>query len=124
MDEEKIEYSGYNSMAREPLMCGIPIIPLVLLLCLILITFALGIILFGFLKSFIMPVILLFVLFYIRFKCEDDSRAMGLFLWDIKGLFLRLSSGSFIISFTSTFDSNKRREKNVNEWFKNIRNTK
>jgi type IV secretory pathway VirB3-like protein len=122
--EEKDEYASYNSMSREPLIAGIPIIPLISLLGLAAVTAALGFIFLGVLKGLIVPTIILAGLFVIRVKCMDDSRAMKSIFWDLKGIFYRLSSGSLIVSFTSISNSDQRRKENVIEWFKNNPDTR
>lgn len=124
MDEEKDEYASYNAMRREPLIFGIPIIPLIMLLCLALMSAAFGFIFLGVLKGMIVPSIILLILFITRIKCMDDSRAMRSFYWDLKGALYRLASRSVIISFTSISNSEKRRKENVLDWFKHNPDTK
>lgn len=119
MKKEIQEYASYNVLARKPLIAGVPIITLLIFLCLILITGFGGILLFGIGKGLIIPIILGILLFCVRIKCMDDSRAMEGVWWDIKGAISRLICQSSITSFTSTNDSLKRRKENVREWIKN-----
>ncbi|MBS0044845.1 hypothetical protein KFE26_21495 [Shewanella sp. M16] len=119
---EKQKYASYNVMARKGLMFGIPIITLVIFVCLIMITGFGGIVLFD-LKGLIMPLILIVILFGIRFQCESDSRAMEAVWWDLKGVFYRVRCKSNVTSFTSSpVDSPSRRKENVREWLKNNTN--
>ena len=119
MQKEIQEYASYNVLARKPLIAGVPIITLLTFLCLILITGFGGILLFGMGKGLITPIILGFILFFIRIKCMDDSRAMEGVWWDIKGSINCLICQSTVTSFTSIDDSAKRRRGNVREWIKN-----
>nr|WP_017111676.1 VirB3 family type IV secretion system protein [Vibrio tasmaniensis] len=121
MREEIQEYASYNVLARKPLIAGVPIITLLIFLCLILITGFGGILLLGIGKGLIVPIILALLLFCIRIKCMDDSRAMEGVWWDVKGAMTRLTCQSSVTSFTSTNDSPKRRKEHVREWIKNNR---
>lgn len=116
---EKQKYASYNVMARKGLIFGIPIITLVIFACLIMLTGFGGMLTFG-VKALVIPLILVFILFGIKIKCESDSRAMEAVWWDIKGGFYRLRCRSSVISFTSSpVHSISRRHKNVIEWVKN-----
>lgn len=119
MRKEIQEYASYNVLARKPLIAGVPIITLLIFLCLILITGFGGILLFGIGKGLIIPIILGVLLFSVRIKCMDDSRAMEGVWWDVKGAISRLICQSSVTSFTSTNDSLKRRKEYVREWIKN-----
>ncbi len=121
MRKEIQEYASYNVLARKPLIAGVPIITLLIFLCLILITGFGGILLFGLVRGLIIPIILGIVLFSIRIKCIDDSRAMDGLLWDVKGAISRFSCQNSVTSFTSTKDSLKSRREIVSDWFKNNR---
>ena len=122
MQKEIQEYASYNVLARKPLIAGVPIITLLTFLCLILITGFGGILLLGIGKGLIIPIILGFILFCIRIKCMDDSRAMEGVWWDVKGAMSRLICQSTVTSFTSIDNSPKRRKENVREWIKNNTN--
>jgi low affinity Fe/Cu permease len=113
------KYAGYNVLARKALMAGIPILTLIIFLCLITVTAIGGLLIFGDERTLIIPTILSFMLFAVKVACTDDSRAMDKLAWDIRGMFYRLRCQSKIVSFTSTDTSEKRRKKNVHEWFKN-----
>ncbi len=119
MRKEIQEYASYNVLARKPLIAGVPIITLLIFLCLILTTGFGGILLFGIGKGLIIPIILGVLLFSVRIKCMDDSRAMEGVWWDVKGAISRLICQSSVTSFTSTNDSLKRRKEYVREWIKN-----
>jgi hypothetical protein len=113
------KYAGYNVLARKALMAGIPILTLILFLCLITVSVVVGLLVFGDVRTLIIPTILIFMLFAVKVACTDDSRAMDKLGWDIKGMFYRIRCQSKIVSFTSTDASESRRKNNVREWFKN-----
>jgi len=98
-------------------MLGLPIIPLLIMSSLILLTVFFGLKFYG-LYSLIVPLILILILFILRIKCMDDSRALSFLVWDFKGLLYRLRSGSSVVSFTSTVSNEKRRKEHVCDWFK------
>lgn len=116
---EKQQYAGYNVLARKPLIGGVPIITLLILLSLMLVTGIVGIVLMGLGKGLILPALLGFLLFLIRLKCMDDSRAMESVWWESKGALSRVLCQSSVASFTSTTDSEKKRKDSVIDWFKN-----
>ena len=118
---ERQKYASYNALARKPLIFGIPIQTLVIFMCLIMVTGFGGVMMFGAAKGLVAPLVLCFVLFAIKIKCENDSRAMEALWFDIKGALYRLRCGSKILSLTSTDNSPTRRKHNVREWFKNNR---
>ena len=119
MSNKGQEYASYNVLARKPLIAGVPIIMLLVFLCLILITGGAGILMFGPRVGLIIPTILSVLLFFIRIRCMDNSRAMDEIWWDIRGGLTRLICQSSVASFTSTNDSQKRRRENVRDWLKN-----
>ena len=115
------QYASYNVLARKPLLGGVPIITLVIFLCLILVSAFGGVLLFGFAKGLIVPIILCTILFTIRIKCMDDSRAVDAFAWDMKGVITRIICRSSVTSYTSTDDSPKRRKEKISDWYKHYR---
>lgn len=112
------KYQSFNSLAREPLMLGVPVIVLLLCGSGILITGFVGLMALG-VKGLIFPLIIVAFLIYLRIKTEEDSRAIEDIKWDIKGLFYRIKSRSRIVSFSSLDETPIRRKKDVAEWFKN-----
>lgn len=116
MDNETQNYASYNALSRKALIWGIPIIPLVLFLCLILTTAFVGGFLFG-IYGLIIPLFLICVLFWIRIQCLEDSRAMESVWWDFKGWITRVQCRSTITSLTSTDASIKKQREVIREWF-------
>ncbi|MBT0181948.1 conjugal transfer protein TraD, partial [Vibrio campbellii] len=53
-DEERDHYASYNSLARKPLMFGMPIIPLIIGMLMMLLTGWLGLSFFG-VKGLVFP---------------------------------------------------------------------
>lgn len=116
--EEKSKYNSFNVLARKALIAGIPIYTLLIGISLAFVTGFGGVYFFG-LNGLVFPSIIALILLGIRLKCENDSRAMESFWWDIKGAFYRLRCQSSVLSFTSIDSSPSRRNSNVREWFKN-----
>ncbi|UJF17257.1 conjugal transfer protein traD [Vibrio sp. SS-MA-C1-2] len=106
---ENTQYASYNVLARKALIAGVPILTLLTFLCFMLITGFGGMMLFGFAKGLIIPSLLAMLLFFIRIKCIDDSRAMEGLKWDINSLFYRMLCRSSVISFSATDETNKQR---------------
>ncbi|EOW9469051.1 VirB3 family type IV secretion system protein [Vibrio cholerae] len=123
-EPETQEYASYNVLARKPLIMGVPIITLVVFLLLMLLTGLGGMLMFGFAKALIMPILLFVTLLFIRLRCMTDSRAMESMWWDTKAAISRLICQSEVTSFTSTDDSHTRRRARINEWYKNYSNIK
>lgn len=123
MPKETQEYASYNVLARKPLIAGVPIITLLVFLCLMLVTGAGGIFLLGVGGGLIAPTLLAVMLFFIRIKCMDNSRAMSGVWWDVKGALSRIICHSIVTSFTSANDSATRRKQNVRDWIKNNTNS-
>ena len=117
-DEEKEKYLSYNSLSRNPLMFGVPLLVLISMLLLILITGILGALLLGVYGLFA-PIILVCVLFYIRMECKEDSRAIDWMIWDIKGWLDKKKCGSEVISITSNINHLDSQETVLREWIKN-----
>jgi len=123
MSESELEYedkySSYNSLNRNPLMFGIPILPFILIMVSMVITGFGGYAYFESPKAFIIPLILLMVLFVIRLYCMDNSRAMESMWWDLKGGIAKLRCKSSITSYSSNIENQKTKEAVINAWFKN-----
>nr|WP_319552176.1 conjugal transfer protein TraD [uncultured Vibrio sp.] len=117
-NEEQEQYAGYNSLARKPLMLGIPIIPLIMGALLMLITGWIGLSFFG-VKGLVFPAFIALGLLYIRIRSMEDSRAIDDMKWEAKGFLTRLRCQSNTISFTSIDNHPFRRKQHVSEWFKN-----
>lgn len=116
--EAQDKYASYNSLARKPLVMGIPIIVLVLGCALMLITAVLGGLVFG-IKGLVIPSLILLGLIYVRIRCEKDSRAAEDIKWELKAFLTRIQCQSNTISYTSIDNNPIRRKKHVSEWFKN-----
>lgn len=117
-DEERDQYASYNSLARKPLMFGMPIIPLIIGMLTMLPTGWLGLSFFG-VKGLVFPAFIALGLLYIRVRSEEDSRAIDEMKWEAKGFLTRLRCQSNTISFTSIDNHPFRRKQHVSEWFKN-----
>jgi len=111
------QYASYNVLARKALIAGVPIISLLIMLMLILVTSVLGVMWFGLAKAFIIPILLGLLLFGIRIKCMEDSRAMEDVLWDAKGAMSRVVCRSNVTSFTSYHTCPKARRAQINDFF-------
>jgi type IV secretion system protein VirB3 len=118
MSSELQKYASYNVLARKALIVGVPIITLISFLVAMLFTFVLGMLFMGLLQGLIIPIILACILFMIRVKCMDDSRAMEGVMWDLKGALTRLQCRSTITSFTSNDTSISKRREQINEFYK------
>lgn len=116
--EEREQYASYNSLARKPLMLGIPIIPLIMGALLMLITGWIGLSFFG-VKGLVFPAFIALGLLYIRIRSMEDSRAIDDMKWEAKGFLTRLRCQSNTISFSSIDNHPFRRKQHVSEWFKN-----
>ncbi|WP_372378896.1 conjugal transfer protein TraD [Vibrio natriegens] len=116
--EEREQYASYNSLARKPLMLGIPIIPLIMGALLMLIIGWVGLSFFG-VKGLVFPAFIVSGLLYIRIRSMEDSRAIDDMKWEAKGFLTRLRCQSNTISFTSIDNHPFRRKQHVSEWFKN-----
>ena len=116
--EEREQYASYNSLARKPLMLGIPIIPLIMGALLMLITGWIGLSFFG-VKGLVFPAFIALGLLYIRIRSMEDSRAIDDMKWEAKGFLTRLRCQSNTISLTSIDNHPFRRKQHVSEWFKN-----
>ncbi|WP_321273661.1 conjugal transfer protein TraD [uncultured Vibrio sp.] len=116
--EEREQYASYNSLARKPLMLGIPIIPLIMGALLMLITGWIGLSFFG-VKGLVFPAFIALGLLYIRIRSMEDSRAIDDMKWEAKGFLTRLRCQSNTISFTSIDNHPFRRKQHVSEWLKN-----
>ena len=117
MREPLQKYASYNVLARKALMAGVPVITLIIIITLILFTGVIGILTMGLIKGVITPLLLCALLFYIRVKCIDDSRAMEGVMWDLKGALSRLKCRSNVTSFTSIDESDKKRRSQINEFY-------
>ncbi|WP_199481226.1 conjugal transfer protein TraD [Vibrio owensii] len=117
-DEERDQYASYNSLARKPLMLGIPIFPLVMGGIAMLFVGWIGVFFFG-TKGLVFPAFIALGLLYIRVRSEEDSRAIDDMKWEAKGFLTRLRCQSNTISFTSIDNHPFRRKQHVSEWFKN-----
>lgn len=117
--EKKIqEFASYNVLARKALIFGVPVITLFLCIVAMLITGVIGVALGGLIKGMVVPLLLGVVVFVIRVKCMDDSRAMEDVMWDLKGALTRLICRSNVTSFTSTNDSLAKRKEDIREFYK------
>lgn len=112
------KYASYNVLSRKALIWGIPTITLIVFLILMLITATLGIILYGIYNGIIIPFLLSILLFMIRIKCMDDSRAIDGIMWDIKGIFIRIACHSNVISLTSFDIRDKKRKELIYDFYK------
>ncbi|MGR5514049.1 conjugal transfer protein TraD [Vibrio harveyi] len=117
-EEERDQYASYNSLARKPLMLGIPIFPLVMGGIAMLLLGWIGLFFFG-AKGLFFPAFIALGLLYIRIRSEEDSRAIDEMKWEAKGFLTRLRCQSNTISFTSIDNHPFRRKQHVSEWFKN-----
>ncbi len=117
-DEERAQYASYNSLARKPLMLGIPVIPLVLGTLGMLFSGWGGLIIFG-IEGLLFPAFIALGLLYIRIRSMGDSRAIDDMKWQAKGFLTRLRCQSNTSSFTSFDNHPARRKQYVSEWFKN-----
>lgn len=117
-DQEREQFASYHSLARKPLIGGIPVIVLVTGCGAMLLTGFLGCLFFG-VEGLVLPALIAATLLYIRIRCMDDSRATEDMKWELKGFFTRLRCQSTTISFTSIDDNPLRRKQHVSEWFKN-----
>ncbi|WP_434529571.1 conjugal transfer protein TraD [Vibrio sp. K4] len=117
-DQEREQFASYHSLARKPLIGGIPVIALVTGCGAMLLTGFLGCLFFG-AKGLVLPALIAATLLYIRIRCMDDSRATEDMKWELKGFLTRLRCQSTTISFTSIDDNPLRRKQHVSEWFKN-----
>ncbi|EOV0110336.1 conjugal transfer protein TraD [Vibrio parahaemolyticus] len=117
-DQKREQFASYHSLARKPLIGGIPVIVLVTGCGAMLLTGFFGCLLFG-AKGLVLPALIAGVLFYVRIRCMDDSRATEDMKWELKGFLTRLRCQSNTISFTSIDDNPLRRKQHVSEWFKN-----
>ncbi|HHY0508169.1 TPA: conjugal transfer protein TraD [Vibrio parahaemolyticus] len=116
--ETRDQYASYQSLARKPLVAGIPVIALVIGCGLMLLTGFLGLAFFG-AKGLVLPALIALVLLYIRIRSMEDSRAIEEMKWEAKGFLTRLRCQSSMISFTSIDDHPIRRKQHVSEWLKN-----
>ncbi|EDX0932708.1 VirB3 family type IV secretion system protein [Enterobacter asburiae] len=83
--ELKTEYLTYNGFNRPALFVGIPLIPFIIGLTLLLVTFFIGVLVFGF-YGLILPSLIIAALFSIKQMCADDPNAMELKSIQFKGL--------------------------------------
>lgn len=116
--QERTKFASYNSLARKPLLMGVPVIMLVLGSALMLLTGVLGWLLIG-AKGLVFPALILLFLFYLRIRSFSDSRASEEIIWEIRGLISRLRCRSSIVSYSSIDGSTIRSKKDVSEWIKN-----
>ena len=117
-NQEREQFASYHSLARKPLIGGIPVIVLVSGCGAMLLTGFFGCLLFG-AMGLVLPALIALGLLYIRIRCMDDSRATVDMKWELKGFLTRLRCQSTTISFTSIDDNPLRRKQHVSEWFKN-----
>ncbi len=117
-EQEQDVYASYNSLGRKPLILGIPIIVLVFGLLAILLSAILSIVTVG-IKGLVIPALFVFLLIYVRIRCEHDSRAIEDIYWDIRGGLVRIVSQSRIVSFSYIDDTERKRKQHVSEWLKN-----
>lgn len=117
-DEARDQYASYHSLARKPLIGGIPIIPLVIGCGGMLLTGFLGFAFFGAI-GLVFPALIATALFFLRLRCTEDSRATEEMKWEAKGFLARVRCQSNTISYTSIDTNPQRRKHHVSEWFKN-----
>ncbi|WP_394213464.1 conjugal transfer protein traD [Enterovibrio calviensis] len=117
-ETDKTEYASYNGLARNALTFGVPTITLISLMCFTLFSLILGVWLVGAIAGLVLPALSLALIFVIKFKCEEDSRAVDEWMWELKGAYLRALCQSSIASFSSYEESARKRRKHVQQFFK------
>lgn len=119
MDDEKTnKYTTFNGLGRPALAWGVPVMVLISFIFAVIFTLFLGFIIGWGVFSFIIPFILLSILFFLKIKCETNDKAIDIMKLDLMGLFLMIKSGGGIISLTANQYSKKEKEKNVKEFIK------
>ncbi|EBI4219258.1 TPA: VirB3 family type IV secretion system protein [Salmonella enterica subsp. enterica serovar Paratyphi B] len=92
----KTLYLSYNGFNRPAMFRGIPLIPFVLCLIALLLSFFIGVLTIGF-YGLILPAIIIGVMMAIKQMCADDPNAMTLKFLQFKGLALKgFKSGNIL----------------------------
>ncbi|CNK25799.1 Type IV secretory pathway%2C VirB3-like protein [Yersinia aldovae] len=108
-DEDPVdEFATYNGLNRPALLWGIPLIPLVIGLFLIIIGGVLFFFLFG-LYGLILPLSVAVVLLFLKAICELDPNALESYLWRFKGWLLRFKQKGDVFIFTSGNEGFKKK---------------
>jgi len=115
---EPVTYPSFNSLRRQPLIFGVPVILLVFSLCAMLLTGFAGVALFG-VAGLMLPLLIAASLVAVRFMCQQDPLAAHKWLWDMKGLLIRLRCKRGITSLTPATYTLKRRKSDARQWLKN-----
>ena len=115
------EFASYNVLARRPLMLGVPIIPLLVLLIAIVVSFFGGVFFLG-LIGLIFPLFFSGVLLALRVASMEDSRVIESIKWDCRGALSRLRCQSSVVSLSSSDDSQERRRTYVRRFLKDHSN--
>lgn len=116
-EPEPIEYASYNAFGRVALLFGVPIIPLIMMVILILGSGFYGVVNYG-AVGLTPALLLIIVLIALRLKCTDNPRALGALWWQFRGILLLLQCRGSIVSLTSMPDPKQRRLNRVREWIK------
>jgi type IV secretion system protein VirB3 len=111
-------YATYNSLNRNPLVWGVPILILISLGFLIVLSAFIGAILLGDWRALIVPVLLALIVLFIKVACMDDSKAVESLKWNFKGVWTRILCKSRVASYSSIDSDQIKRKEIVYEWFK------
>ncbi|HCP8030924.1 TPA: VirB3 family type IV secretion system protein [Escherichia coli] len=87
-EELKTVYLTYNGLNRPAMIKGMPIIPFILCLLALMVSFFIGILTIGF-YGLIIPSVIIGVMIAIKQMCADDPNAMSARALKFKGLCLK-----------------------------------
>ncbi|HGJ5856013.1 VirB3 family type IV secretion system protein [Arsenophonus nasoniae] len=93
LDDEYLTYNGFN---RAILFWGVPLIPFIICLSLIMVTFITGVLLMGF-YGVIVPIIILAFLLLLKQRCSKDPNAVKVDSLKFKGFALKGFSNKIIL---------------------------
>ncbi|EPC4825465.1 VirB3 family type IV secretion system protein [Salmonella enterica] len=90
MDSTRLDtlYLSYNGFNRPAMFRGIPLIPFVICLMALLLSFFIGVLTVGF-YGLILPAVIIGVMMAIKQMCADDPAAMTLKYLQFKGLAMK-----------------------------------
>lgn len=93
-DENKQLYASYNGMSRNPTIWGVPYMAGLFLLCITILPTT-GLMIFTKGTLFVYPLVFgVAMFFFVKDICENDNRAIEVFLLELKWYFLKLFKGN------------------------------
>lgn len=115
-DNDDPSFPSFNGMNRPAMVYGIPMVLGIFTALFIVLSLFGGLYLeLGYL-AWVLPILGVFFLVFVKVVCEDDPNAFSFIKWRIKAVRLRISQGNPIIHLSS--NSSIRKVYNANRQFK------